>query len=442
IINELSQLLGSGVHPDAVLKKLKDSNEKWYALEDMEKLEGDKYPARNRDLWNKFRAVSKELFEPTQAFFEKRSEQQSLESDAVTNLIQKIQDCDLDSTPQKDLANISTQAINHLKSLDKLPPKQRGKLAKKIRAGINRIDEKLKEFYSQAENNKLKLIEQAISLAEETDLESAISQAKGLQSQWKDAGIVRQYTERKLWKSFRKANDAVFNRRDLLKKQQNDEKQQQLKQAGELLKKFETNLKPTQTADDIQTLLAQFNTDWRELHVYQKELINRQNKATKKAYELIKNQKNRQVLDFFNQLEQLDSVCIDFENSKTDQEQALNKLDEFETKLEKNILTAYKDRVSKNQTPNENAIESMNKHLIKCEYLTGNETPKAHHQDRMAYQVKILSERLSGEKLPDERQQAIDLLNGWYVLTKPDQGFLKKNSKRISKNIKSLMKLL
>ncbi|MGJ8664262.1 MAG: hypothetical protein ACSHWU_11445, partial [Marinicella sp.] len=134
IINELHAMIGKAQHPDAVLKKLKDSNERWYALEDMEKLPGDKFPSRNQKMWQEFRIVSKALFEPTQPFFEKRSEQQDSFLTKIQSCITDMNEVDLNETSERDLARLSRDAIKHLKSLDKLPPKQRGKTAKSLRS--------------------------------------------------------------------------------------------------------------------------------------------------------------------------------------------------------------------------------------------------------------------------------------------------------------------
>lgn len=71
LIEELKSLVGTGMHPDALLKKMKEANKQWKDMEDHEKLEGDRYGVRNQELYTQFRAVQEALFTPAKEFFEK-----------------------------------------------------------------------------------------------------------------------------------------------------------------------------------------------------------------------------------------------------------------------------------------------------------------------------------------------------------------------------------
>ncbi|HHL31354.1 MAG TPA: DUF349 domain-containing protein, partial [Oceanospirillales bacterium] len=197
LIDELKQLLGTGTHPDALLKKMKQANSQWKDMEEHEKLEGDRYGVRNMELYGEFRAVQKALFEPAQQFFEKRSEIWGKELQQLEADIQELHDVDLNTTPDRDLARMVRAAVKQLRNLDKIPPKSRGKCAAAIRAGTARIDAHLQESYAIAGRRKQKLIDQAQELIELEDLDTAIEGAKALQQEWKDAGIVQQAQERK-----------------------------------------------------------------------------------------------------------------------------------------------------------------------------------------------------------------------------------------------------
>jgi hypothetical protein len=434
IINELHEMIGKGQHPDAVLKKLKDSNERWYALEDMEKLPGDKFSSRNQKMWQEFRVISKALFEPTQPFFEKRSEQQGSYLESIQAHIQLMNDANLEEVSEKDMAQMNREAIKHLKSLDKLPPKQRGTTAKKLRTAINRIEKKLNEFYSAAENKKLKLIEQAQQLAEVEDNYAAIEATKSLQQQWRTAGIVKQNTERKLWKKFRKANDAVFNRRDAEKQQQHDAFQEQKKQAQELLAELNKQLKKTQSIEAIQLLKAEINKQWHALEKPAKFLQVEFNHLLQNIDNEVKNLQFKTELKHYKDKQKIDDIISQFEQGAIDEKEK----DEKSKKLMTDELSAF--FVPRKQSENENG--QLAELLIQAEFITGLETPEQLIEDRMAYQVKVLSERMSGEKAPSNQDQAKTWLDQWFLSPKTDAEFIKTNKKRIKAAIKAMLDLM
>ncbi|VAW47655.1 hypothetical protein MNBD_GAMMA02-992 [hydrothermal vent metagenome] len=434
IINELHKMIGKGQHPDAVLKKLKDSNERWYVLEDMEKLPGDKFSSRNQKMWQEFRIVSKALFEPTQPFFEKRSEQQDSYFDSIQAHMQAMNDTDLDEAEGKDLAQMSRDAIKHLKSLDNLPPKQRGATAKKLRAAINRIDKKLNEFYSDAENKKLKLIEMALQLSAEEDNYAAIEMAKSLQQQWKTAGTVKQHTERKLWKKFRQANDAVFNRRDAEKQQQHDASQAQRKQAQDLLSDLNKELKKAKSIEALQHLKSDINKQWHGLEKPAKFLDVEYNHLLQNIDDQLKTIQFKAELKQYKDKQKLDEVFSQFEQGAID-------VDEKQQKTKK-LLTDELSTFFAQRQDTDSDTDHLASQLIQAEFITGLETPEQFIGDRMAYQVRILSMRMSGEKTANNQTQATAWLDHWFLSPKIDAAFIKTNNKRIKNAIKAMLELI
>ncbi len=434
IIDELHDMIGKGLHPDAVLKKLKDSNERWYALEDMEKLDGDRYPSRNQKMWQEFRDVSKTLFEPTQPFFEKRSEQQDGFLTVIQQNIEEMEQMDLGSAEEKTLARVSREGIKHLKSLDKLPPKQRGITAKRLRKAINRIDQKLNEFYSVAENRKHKLISEAQALADMEDLPSAIEAAKQLQQRWKNAGVVKQYTERKLWKKFRQANDAVFNRRQQEQKQQNDAYQAQKQQAQKLLADFKKKLDQSKDLEQLKTLKTALTHDWQALekpdnfpqHEYNHLLQNIKDKSQQIEF--------KTVLNELKQKQQLDDIYSQLEQQQITEAEASKQAEKL---LTKELRDFFQTRETANST--ETSLADM---LIRAEFTTGLETPEPYVDERMAYQVKVLSARMSGEKVPNNQEQALQWLDDWFLSPKTDAEFMQQNKQRIKQAIKAMRELV
>ena len=434
IIDEIQDAVGKGLHPDAVMKKLKDANDRWYALEDMEKLPGDKFPSRNQKMWQNFRAVSKSLFDPTQPFFEKRSEQQSDFLTEISDNLKVMNETDLNEAAERDLARMSRQAVKYLKSLDQLPPKERGKTAKNIRKAIDRIDQKLNEFYQIAETKKLRLIDQAQELTQSEDINAAIEMAKQLQQKWKSAGIVKQHTERKLWKKFRKANDAIFKRREQAKKAVNEAHEKQRSEAKSYIADYKQKLQNTTDSEQLKPLKNDFTSGWYALDKPEKLLSHEFNHVLQLIEDAIKQQQHKAVVQSYEVKQQLDQAFASLEQGAIDQAQFDNNTKHL---LTDDMVDFFANRI--NEVDMDLTVSDL---LIQGEFMTGLETPEAEMEARMAYQVKILSERMSGAKNSDNHNQAGEWLDQWFLMVKPDAAIIKSNNKRIDKVIKAMMKLL
>jgi hypothetical protein len=444
LIEELKEHVGKAVHPDTLLKMMKESNKTWKDLEDHEKLDGDKYGVRNMELWNQFREVQKTLFEPAQPYFEKRSEIWNKELETVEAEIQALKTVDLEETEDRDLARMVRSAIAQLRGLDKVPPKVRGKCAAGLRAGMKRLDEHLSQSYEVAARRKEKLIERANELIELEELDSAIEQAKALQQEWKTAGIVNQAQERKLWKKFRKANDAVFNRIKQQRDQVKQENQQLLDQANKLITDCDTKIQAETTATAVNSLIENFKDDFNALNIQHKGLINHANKLIDSSVDKIASFASSENLKTFKSLAKASEICQQLELGKLDQDKAQEEWDKLkpidDSKMTKLISKRFDN--AKAGKVNENYLDTASTLLIAAEYLTGTATPEEYKEQRLAYQVEELSKRMSGEETKSESDNAADLLTQWHTLSGSDADFIRANEKRIKKIIKSLMELL
>jgi exonuclease SbcC len=442
LIEELKALVGTGTHPDALLKKMKESNKRWKDMEDHEKLEGDRYGVRNQEQYAQFRAVQEALFTPAKEFFEKRSEIWGNELEQVEANIKALHGVDLEETSDRDLAALVRDAIKQLRNLDKIPPKNRGKCAAKIRSGTARIDAHLKESYKAAESRKEKLIEQAQQLVEHENLGEAIEQAKALQQEWKNAGVVHQSQERKLWRVFRKTNDAVFNR---IKEQRDLETQENkalLEQAKTLIVEVEKSIESEKEAHTIQSIIGKFKDDWRTMRIDNNDLRNRADKLITTSEEKVASLANSEFIDSLKNTQKFATICQDLELGILDVDSAQVKWDKLKPLTDKKLGKKLTQRFSHYENTNEDYIDTASTILIATEYLTGSATPDAYKDKRLAYQVEELSKRMSGEESMPESDKAMSLLNDWFILPGADKAFIKENDKRIKKLIKSLYELL
>lgn len=442
LIEELKELIGTGTHPDALLKKMKESNKQWKDMEDHEKLEGDRYNVRNQELYTQFRAVQEALFTPAKEFFEKRSEIWDNELAQVETNVQALFDVDLIETSDRDLARQVRDAIKQLRSLDKIPPKNRGKIAAKIRSGIARIDEHLQESYKTAASRKEKLIIRAQELIDLEDLDSAIEQAKSLQQEWKNAGIVQQAQERKLWKSFRKANDAVFNRIKQQRDQVKAENKDLMDQAALLIATCDKNIKSEKEAHNINNLIERFKDDWSGLSIENRGLQSKANNLIEASFKKMATLANSEIINALKNSQKYAAICQDLELGKIEQEKAQEKWDKLKPLADKKMAKELSKRFENTNNTNDNFQPEANNILISGEYLTGLASPDEYKEERLAYQVDVLSRRMGGEESLNSIDQANDLVRRWFTLSGAEKIFIKDNDKRIKKVIKSLFDLL
>jgi len=450
LVEELKALIGTGTHPDALLKKMKEANTQWKDMEDHEKLAGDRYGVRNMELFIEFRAVQKALFEPAQQFFEKRSKIWGKELEQLETDIQVLHDVDLIETADRDLASMVRSAINQLRNLDKIPPKMRGKCAAAIRSGTARIDKHLKASYAIAERRKQKLIEQAQELVELEDLDTAIEAAKALQQEWKNAGIVQQVQERKLWKAFRTANDAVFNRIKLQRDQVKQENKQLMDQASALIAECTTIITTEKSAQIIHSTIEKFKDDWAALKIENRGLLIKADKLIDSSEQKLKSLENSESIDLFKNAQKFANICQDLELNKIDADKAQEKWHKLKpltdkkmaNKLSKRLKSASNSSNNNNNNGNGNFIETASTILIATEYLTGIASPDGYKEQRLAFQVDELSKRMSGEAIIPEIDKAQQLLGQWFTLASVDAEFIKTNDKRIKRVIKNLFAML
>src|SRR5690606_29860253 len=128
------------------------------------------------------------------------------------NLSQRQGLCDQLETylNQHDWANADWKAVNEVYETAKnewrlYTPVERkeGKAVQdRFNGLLDQLRGKLQDEFNRNRSKREKLIEQAEALAQSDDVVAAIDQAKGLQRQWRDVGMVARKDDARLWKRF------------------------------------------------------------------------------------------------------------------------------------------------------------------------------------------------------------------------------------------------
>ena len=170
------------------------------------------------ELWDAFKAA-------TDAFNDKKSEnlevlrdQEQKNLEAKTRLIEKAEQ--LKETDDFEAGHRSMQALmEEWKKIGPVPRKKSSKIWKKFKSSMDSFYEHrrdhFKEIRGEQKGNltvKKEIIEKLHALAEHEDPAKAVGEAKKLQEQFKKAGHVPIKQKNKIWKQYREACDAVYER--------------------------------------------------------------------------------------------------------------------------------------------------------------------------------------------------------------------------------------
>ena len=234
LVTDMEALVDADMDPQELANRIKRLQSEWKSLG---------HSKDSQALWERFSQASEKAYEPCKAYFENLSgvRQQNLESRKA--IVAQLGDY----LTNFNFSNADWGAVNQVYETAKqewrrYTPVER-KEGKLVQDQFNQLLDALRgKLNDEFERNKAKreaLIEKAESLLEEPDLNKAIEEAKGLQRQWKDTGLVARKDENKLWKRFRGACDGIFERRDSERKAANEERTKNLEEANHIIELIE-----------------------------------------------------------------------------------------------------------------------------------------------------------------------------------------------------------
>jgi exonuclease SbcC len=444
LCEQMKALVGSEEDADILAGKIKALQIEWKKL-------GALSPRRDQALWKKFSSAADEAWKPCKQAFAEQADlcQKNLEQriQLVSQLVvyekkmhwpdaqePDAQEPDEESSSpdwklvQKTL-DTAREAFRNIKPVDR---KGERKSQKKLRAVCDKIYAHVRQEYDRNIKLKEAMIGRAQELVELEDLRQAIDQAKRIQREWKEIGMTPMRVDRKLWKDFRGACDAVFARLDQQREQQKAEMSTQIEQANGLLEQARTLL----DSDDKQRLhLKRDLTALRsELHgidlprSVQQQLVKKLADMEREANSIVRDIRARQEKDRWQHLLQRMKACS---LKVLDEKQALT-LWEQDSDIPKGIETAALDDYWQ-QGPGEIPDAEQQEACIALEIHIGIDSPPEDKDARMAYQMKRLVEGM-GSGQTDDAQRLLELINEFIVM-RPSSERLERFSQGLEKAV-------
>ncbi|MFT4863173.1 MAG: exonuclease SbcC [Pseudohongiellaceae bacterium] len=209
LIEQIKHLGESKMHASDRSKHIATMHKEWKSLGRSN---------QNEELWAEFKVLSDKAYEPCKEYFKQRKQLM------VENLKSRREIC---AQLEKDVAQLEGEDLN-ISQVNKLLSSAEAQWKKYAPVEQSKINTLQKQFYAlinqlrKLRRNSVKgnakakqeYIDAALALGALEDNNSAMSQAKSLQQQWKKVGPTSFKEDKKYWEEFRAACDKIFEQRN------------------------------------------------------------------------------------------------------------------------------------------------------------------------------------------------------------------------------------
>ena len=220
--------------------------------------------------WQQFDQALNRAYEPILAERAERNAQQDAISEGKSALLDEaeawLKGLSPDQANPGELQRQRQALRNHWRGMIQAGPREERRLQARFHELMQQLDAMIQPFVQAEIDRRNRLIAAARLLSQESDLRSAIDQARHLQQQWRGDShlhLPRQLNE-KLWQSFREAVDAVFARRDEERKQYEARNHERDAARQSQLSAFATLLNSQPGQAQIEAGMAAFEEQWKE----------------------------------------------------------------------------------------------------------------------------------------------------------------------------------
>jgi hypothetical protein len=437
---------------------------------------------KSEDIYKRFIKACNEAYEPCRQYFEKKAKERAENLLKKEHLCQKIeqyiQDTSWEYADWKKVHQFVRDVDKEWHRIGTTDRKTRKKLKERYESGVKILETHLdaEREHNLRQREALINVVRAVSRGEELslnqaiaqlvqgkvtensgdtpdspvathevdakrksfDLDKAIKRVIDLQKQWSVSVPSDRKTERDLWKQFRDTCDTVFNMRDGLRKQKDQEVQDQQEAKEALCAQFETFV--TSVEDEqlknapsyVKNLRMELMDNLATLpkksaEALEKRFKNANKRLDERYHQLLQNEKRKQ-LDL---LKHKAELCAEIEHANMDTvaevvarvKQVWADLPSLlETPLESGIQRRFElaCQSAGNTVFLPTVLKEKEELCIRLEILAAVDSPSEAKDARMAYQVKRLSEAMKGGNLEGEPTDKVtesqDIERAWYLI--------------------------
>jgi hypothetical protein len=415
LVNEMQQLIQSGLPARELARNVRDLRNKWRQLD----RKGGPAPEA---VWNKFNEIAEQAYTPVIA------DQQRHHQEQQQAARQRIEFCDqlikehahVDwSTPDWPVIDKCIQdARKQWRKMGGVDSSTWKKLNQRFIDAVKPFEEKLGEIRESEKLRRERLIKQVQRLADESDIDIAIQQTKAAQANWRPLVSANKQLEQQLWKQFKAATDAVFARRTAI-----HESEQQQQSANTFARKS--------ICEKLQQLITTEHENWSAARNERDQLMDEWKTigpATRQQYKFLQ-QKFTQLTSAFDEAEtaavikqerlhlelllQKAELCDQMEQQLCGKDANINTLSEqwsalpaLQSAIESRMQRRYQHIIEASSSGSD-AIEQLcarrsdnlqtsQRLCLEMEVLLDIDSPEAFHEKRREWQLTHLSTAMTG----------------------------------------------
>ncbi len=428
LIATVRQCIEGQQHPDAIMAVLKQARNDWKQLESMEHFPGERRRfAAPPEQWRQFQTACAQAYAISQPYLARRDQRQHDSLETLQSFTRAGLALAADEQSDADaLLGFLRKARQALQRMDDLPAKSRAASAASLRELMNALSVALDQRYSAVEAAKRRLLAQARALTEEKDRQTALDQAKALQSQWQKAGSGRRKVDQELWRAFREPMDQLFQQARSEQSQRRQAEQLAQSEAMALCQQIEALADlPEETLDSVRGRLQGLLVEWSRQPGRTQALNHRVERAGQRLeqraaghHQHLARQAQAQIEELATQVQQLWTQRIQGQAmDRPNPESSMPSADPIGSRLQ-----ALAQRIASEDfdldamaATRPAQLQAARQVAIELEFLAGLETPAADQALRMAYQVQRLASRMTDrQRLPDLANEVEQLQQRWY----------------------------
>ncbi len=437
LCEDMEALVGSDEHPEELARRVREARTRWKGL-------GRGDPAKSETLWRRFDAAATEAYAPCKVYFDQRAEARKSNLERRREIVRQVENF-LASADASCMDWRSAVRLRRKLQVDwhQASPVNRkpGKVvAEEYKARLEDMDALLDRERQRCLKQRENLIEEATALADSSGPNEAAETCKRLQKRWKTTVPCSKAEEQALWKRFRGACDAVFDRRRQAFDQEREGWRENLKCRQALCERVESLAGVhADGVAEAERALHRAQGEWANVGPVPKremEAVVKRFAAAVKGFEqrrsTLEAETKRANLEL---LRQKAALCHEAEcalgegprstghESLRTRWQALPAVSEMddETRLSERFEAAFQRLVAEDgaraldpETLTTN-LETRESLCLRIEILSGVESPPEYAEARMAYQVERLATALGGRGASGD-EDAEALIRAWCLI--------------------------
>lgn len=411
--------------------------------------------AAPRALWKRFNDACEKAYEPCRVYFDEQSQERQSNLEKRTALCERLESFEAD-TDWEGEGEVDWRAVGRFerdiqKQWRKLGPVNRSdrkKIDQRYDSALQQLRKRLKPQVERDLQRRQALIRQVEGLLESDDLNQAIEQVKKLQTQWQPEMQASRRKEQALWKQFRAACDAIFERRQQQREAMDAERQNNLQQKEALCLQLEELAQQGPEILQMRNQVDEIREQWSGLGMVPKNAVQSIERRFNKALDQFDKNctKQQQALaraemdglaEHARLCRSVEALLIDVDagTGETDTAKALQTIEQQWSQLPK-LKASLLEPVQKRF---DSACQAVNDHdkrqqllqtlqnnqakkqrlCLQLEIARGAETPAEFAQERLEYQVARLSETMVTRSSASQNQalaESAALEREWYAL--------------------------